>query len=366
VTAKDAEIGTLLDRVLTTFTGTGMAWALLRGRADLAVPGGDVDLLVAAAHQPVAEEVVFELGGVPRPEPRYPWHRMYVFDVPGPAAGLKLDIVNHLVYNRELQIASGLEEGCLQRRVQDGPLFLLSPTDTFWTILLHCVLDKQWVKEGRADELSAVVDHLDRPSPGEEFFGSLCPSDWSPERAVDCVVRRDWQSLSRLGSQIVSVRRAQMSTPATRDRVGPAAFREAQRKLVGKAVTRTARTTATGAAYFKAWRALGLVAVPDVIDVVEEARVDATVIGLTRRPGRCDVVLMVDDGQLARLLPTLATRYRPVAGAWRRLRAGGLESVRLVPASERPAERPDSADQTETSLLLPGREYCRLALASSG
>lgn len=74
--------------------------------------------------------------------------------------------------------------------------------------------------------------------------------------------------------------------------------------------------------------------------------------------------MVVEDHQLQRLLPVMGEHYRLLAGVWRRLRALGLESVRLVPASELSlAERPDR-DPIEPSLPLPGRSHCRLALSS--
>jgi len=348
LTAQGGEVSTLLDRVLNTFTDSGVEWALLRGRSELST-GRDVDLLVASAHLPVADEVIFALGGVPLPQRRYPWHRMYVLDVPGAGPNLKLDLVDRLIYSRELQITSDLERGCLERRVIDGPLVLLSPTDAFWTILLHCVLDKRFVKEDRADELIARVDDLDRPSPGEEFFGSLCPPDWSPERAVDCVVRRDWGPLGPLGSRILSLRLAEMPTPS-------------RHRLIDRAMRR-ASIAATGASYRKVWRALGLGVVPDVFDLVEEALVDATVIELRRRPGRCHVVLAVEDHQMPRLLPVMRGHYRSQSGLWRRLGARGLESVRIVPASKLPLAERAGGEPRGPSLPLPGRSHLRLALS---
>lgn len=361
LTAQDAQVHALLDRVLTTFTDSGVAWALLRGRSELGTRR-DVDLLVAAAHLPVAEEIVFELGGVPLPQRRYPWHRMHVLEIPGAGPNLQLDIVDHLIYSRELQIASDLERGCLERRRRDGLLFLLSPTDAFWTILLHCVLDKRHVREDRADELLSFVDDLESPSPGEEFFETLCPPGWSAEQAVECVERRDWQPLGSLGERILSLRMAETSTPDASD---PIATNEAPRRLVDKVVRRASRV-ATGAVYRKGWRALGLGVIPDIFDFVEEALVDATVIELRRRPGRCDVVLVVEDRQLQRLLPVMRLHYRPLAGVWRRFKAFGLECVRLVPASELSLAEHPNGEPREPSLLLPGRRYCRLALSPPG
>lgn len=359
MTEQGTEVRTLLDRVLTTFTSSGVEWALLRGQAELAT-GRDVDLLVSAAHLPTAQEIIFELGGTPQPQLKYPWHRMYLLHVPGAETWLKLDIVDQLIYSRELLIGSGLERGCLERRVSEPPLFLLSPTDAFWTILLHCVLDKREVREHRTDDLTARVDRLDRPSPGEQFFASVCPTGWSPDRAVDCVARRDWQALGQLGSEVLSLRLAQTSAPRARNAPGPVDLPEKLLNVVDRAVRKASRT----AVYPKAWRALGLAAVPDVFDVVEEAAVDATVVELRRRPGRCDVVLVVEDHEMTRLLRVMRGRYRPLAGVWRRLGAGGLESIRLVPASELSATRPPDGEPRLSSMPLPGRSHCRLATPS--
>lgn len=360
MTEHGTEVRALLDRVLTAFTRSGVEWALLRGQAELAT-GRDVDLLVSSRHLAAAREIIFDLGGTPLPQLKYPWHRMYLLDVPGTETKLKLDLVDQLLYSRELRIDSNLERGCLERRVSESPLFLLSPTDAFWTILLHCMLDKQEVKEHRADELTSRVDQLDRPSPGEQFFASMCPAGWSPDRAVDCVVRRDWQALGGLGSRMLSLRRAETPAPPARNAPGPEAWRETLLRVVDRGM----REASTTAVYPQAWRVLGLAGVPDVFDLVEEAEVDATVIELRRRLGRCDVVLVVEDHDLPRLLPVMRGHYRPLAGVWRRLGAGGLESIRLVPTSERSPATPRDGQPRVPSLPLPGRSHCRLATPTS-
>ena len=362
LTAQSGEVSTLLNRVFTSFADSGVAWALLRGRSELAT-GRDVDLLVAAAHLPIAEEVIFGLGGAPLPQRRYPWHHMYIIDIPGRGPNLKLDIVTQVIYSRELLIASELERGCLERRIIDDGLYCLSATDTFWTILLHCVLDKRHVKQDRADELVSRVGDLERPSPGEDFFASLCPADWSPERAVDCVVRHDWQPLGDLGSQILAPRLAAISSPPASDAPHPTSASRKPRRLVDR-VARRASDAATGAMFRKAWRGLGLGVVPHVFDIVEESRVDATVVELRRRPRRCDVVLVVENDQLPALLPVLLRDYRHVGGVWRRFASGALESVEIVAASELSLGAGPSSDPREPFLLLPGRTHCRMALSS--
>jgi hypothetical protein len=230
--------------------------------------------------------------------------------------------------------------------------------------LLHCVLDKRHVKQDRADELLARVGDLTRPSAGEEFFASLCPPGWSPDRAVDCVVRGELQPLGLLGSEMLSRLLTETSPPAAAGEAEPVAFEQAPRRLVDK-VRRRATDAATGAAYRKVWRGLGLGVVPHIYDLVEEARIDATVTELRRRPGRCDVVVAVTDDQLPRLLPEMRRHYRPLGGVWRRVGRAGLESVRLVSASELSLTERPTGEPDEVSLPLPDRRHLRMALSSS-
>lgn len=195
----------LIDAVFAALDGRGVRWSLLRGFADLENLSRDLDLLVAAEDLPAFEEVVVALGGVRLPRWLQGWHRFYWFRPPALSRpGLTLDVVTALTYGRGGRLPTDLAPGCLERRVQRGGRYQLSPTDTFWTVLLHCLLDKGEVKQRRALELTDALPTLVRPSDGEAVVGQVCPDGWSPDRLVACVRDGDWASLNRLARSLAS------------------------------------------------------------------------------------------------------------------------------------------------------------------
>jgi hypothetical protein len=340
----------LLRRVLAALDDTEVRWVLLRGRAGLALPGRDVDLLVSADDLGSLEDVVFDHGGMALPRSMHPWHRFYVLEDPQSGNSIKLDVVSQLVFSRELRIASGLESTCLERRRREDGLYVLDPTDMFWTVLLHCVLDKQEVNQRRASELEAAVHVVNRPSPGEAFFEGLCPPGWSADRAVEAVRGRDWDSLALLGRQVVS-------------RPMPS---EVRRTAAIGAAPRTMARAMARVIYPTVWRAAGLGATPQVLDVVDAVSVDATVVGLSRRPGVCEVSLLVPDEQKERLVAALQRkRYRYAAGGWNRVTKSGLERVRVFSAAQLPLPARAMEDIRSSSSPMHRRTHCRRASAGA-
>ena len=255
--SEPAPVGGEHDLTAAVFDGldrAGVRWALLRGRSTLGEPGGDVDLLVAAEDLDSFEDVVFELGAFVLPRMRVPtswsravlrhsWHRFYVVSTPSSGVSLKLDVVTQLVYNKQKKLVSELEDGCLARRVEDGGVHVLDPTDHFWTVLLHCLLDKRHVAPHRAAELESVVTQVVRPSAGEEFFDSLCPPGYSADEAVAQVLDRDWEALTRGGTTDPVPRRGvcQRGIGDVRSRSGDAAAPRRSRPGCATPGARTAR-----------------------------------------------------------------------------------------------------------------------------
>lgn len=327
--------GVGVGRLFAALESIGVRWALLRGRDGLCSSARDVDLLVARDQLSSFEDVVFALGGVALPARMHPWHRFYVFDDPASGERVKLDVVTELVYRRDRPLHSGLETGCLDRRVRDGDVTVLADTDMFWTVLLHCLLDKQAINERRRGELEATVDGVVRPSPGEAWFETLCPPGWTVERVLATVRARDWDSLVGLGRQIVAA-------PAHAQRSSGSAPVETNKTLP---VLREARSVATSsrrgaadlarAAYPVLWRRAGLGASPGVLDLAESSAVDLLVTSLARWPGMVDVDVLVGESQARTLLEALRDhRYRRLGGRWTRLTAKGTERVRVVTSAD--------------------------------
>jgi thymidylate kinase len=352
--------------VFAALDGIGVRWALLRGRDGLETSVRDVDLLVDREHLSSFEDVVFALGGVALPARMHPWHRFYVLDDPSFGNGLKLDVVTELVYHRDRPLHSRLEEGCLDRRVKDGDVTVLADTDLFWTVLLHCLLDKQAVNERRRAELLATVDRVVRPSPGEEWFDTLCPAGWTAGRVLESVRSRDWDSLVGLGRRMAS---AGLPTPESTDsgrsetRDAPPAVRQARSIAASSRRWTTALARAT---YPVLWRRAGLGASPRLLDVAERAAVEVLVTRLSRWPGIVEVDVLVEDSQLATLLDALRRRgYRRLGRGWTLLTAAGTERVRAVSSADLEMSPREWEELRTSSSPMYQRVHCRRAASGT-
>lgn len=337
----------LLDQLFRSLNEGGVCWSLLRGGVNLG-RGHDVDLLVLPEHLPAFEEIVFEYRGVMLPANSHPWHRFYL--VPDPAGRtVLLDVVTRLIYNRGLRLDSQLAGGCLARRVRDGEVFVLNPTDTFWTVLLHSLLDKPEVSDYRAAELVSLVEEIRRPSPGEEFVERLCPAGLSADRVIGYVQHRDWASLAALRRALVPGEQVSIARPPKR--------------FWG---LRPALGVAKRSAYQVLWRRAGLGAVPRVVDLVEAARVEATILSVRRRPGLCDVLLLVPEDQQRTLESALrGDRYLAAGGGWSRLTGVGLERVSLRSEPELVASGQSPEQIRDSALPVGGRKHLRRAVPES-
>jgi len=346
--------------VFAALDDIGVRWALLRGRDGLDTSARDVDLLVERDHLSSFEDVVFMFGGVALPARMHPWHRFYLLEDPASGDTVKLDVVTELVYHRDRPLYSGLEGGCLDRRVRDGDVTVLADTDMFWTVLLHCLLDKQAINERRGAELEATVDGVVRPSPGEAWFETLCRADWTVERVFEAVRSRDWDSLVRLGHQIVS---APAAAPASSELNRPAtsAAIPGMRRARSIATSSRRRTADLArAAYPLLWRRAGLGANPGILDVAEASAVDLLVTRLCRRPGRVEVEVLVHEERAETLLDALRRqRYRRLGRGWTRVTGSGTERVRVVSSSDLGISGPDWEDLRRSSSPMYQRVHCR-------
>jgi thymidylate kinase len=360
MTSSVTRTGVRVRSVFAALDSVGVRWALLRGRDGLETSARDVDLLVHRDDLSSLEDVVFALGGVALPARMHPWHRFYVLDDPVSGDGVKLDVVTELVYHRDRPLYSGLEAGCLDRRVQSEDVTVLADTDMFWTVLLHCLLDKQAINERRSAELEATVDRVLRPSPGEVWFRTLCPPGWSVERVLESVRARDWESLVRLGRQIVAA-----PAPATESsgvhRPAPSdPLPGVQQARIIATSSRRRTTDLARAAYPVLWRRAGLGASPGVLDVAEAAAIDLLVTRLSRWPGIVEVDLLVHEGQVTTLLDAMRDhRYRRLGRGWTRVTFRGTERVRVVSSSDLALSPPAWESLRRSSSPMYQRLHCR-------
>ncbi len=213
----------LLAEVFAALDAAEVQWCLLRGESALAVPTGDIDLLVApsqiremeAALAPIAVVPVERWGGV---------HRFFYGYHAASDRWIELDVEPELAFGPHASflvnwmlpsLQAGVAAGCLARRRRSGDVWVLAPDDAFWALLLHCIVDKAAVAErhwGRLTELAAAA------SPSSEFaalVGACCPPGWDAARMIAAAAAGDWDALVQVGAELP--RRATAARPvATR------------------------------------------------------------------------------------------------------------------------------------------------------
>ena len=193
-----------LESLFRALDDEGVVWSLLRGEADLALPEGDVDLLVALEHVPRLRRIAVGLGFAPVPAWGYGSHAFFVSYDAAADLWLKLDVVTELAFGSDYALATGAEAGCLERRQRVDGLPVLSDDDAFWTLLLHRLLDKGDVGSRDAARLPALAERARTDGMLARTVDSLCPPGWSAGRIVAAASKSEWASLAALGPELAA------------------------------------------------------------------------------------------------------------------------------------------------------------------
>ena len=194
----------LLEAVFNAFDQADMHWCVLRGEADLNAPAGDVDLLVARGDIEPTRQVLDELEFVPLPALGRGSHHFFLsYHVPTDQ-WISLDIVTELTYGPYFGVPTHAEAGCLARHQREGGMFVLTPDDGFWTLLLHCLLDKGAFAAHHAEHLQALVDAARPDGPLAQFVNAACPPGWHSDRMMAYVRAGDWVTLTRVASLLAA------------------------------------------------------------------------------------------------------------------------------------------------------------------
>lgn len=195
-------INPALEQAFATLQQHSIRWALLRGEDELAAPSGDVDLLVARADLPRATRVLEQHGFLQVPAWGQGSHTFFFRHEPAIGGWLKLDIVTELAFGPRFNLRTWAEAECLGRRQQDGPLTLLAPDDAFWSLLLHCLLDKGRFASQRAQRLQQLVPEVRLDSTLARLIAHYSPADWTTERLLESVTQGDWLELETLAPSL--------------------------------------------------------------------------------------------------------------------------------------------------------------------
>lgn len=191
----------LLERLATTLDAAELRWALLR--SDRLEPSiGDIDMLVAA---PDLEDVATELrqmGFMELPSHGRGSHRFFLARDPGTGEWANLDLVTDLAYGRWFELRAPVATEVLGRRQRASIGWRLADDDAFWTLLLHCLLDKRAVSARHARRLLALVDASRDDGPVGALLLGLLPDGQGGEQVRAAVRASAWTTLLELGPTV--------------------------------------------------------------------------------------------------------------------------------------------------------------------
>src|SRR5918995_4533189 len=141
-----------------------LRWALLRGADDLALPDGDVDMLVDA-DQEVLSAALTTAGFRRLPARGRGSHRFFFRYDTEQDHWLKLDVLATAEFGEYGEYRTRLAEACLARRHRDGSVSRLHDVDEAWLYLLHLMLDKGGVATEREGAATSAAERADLTGP---------------------------------------------------------------------------------------------------------------------------------------------------------------------------------------------------------
>jgi hypothetical protein len=153
-----------LRQVFAALDQAAITYSLLRGFEELETTAGssEVDLLVAPAHLPALRDALAAQGFAALPAWGHAPHHFFVAYNRSTGAWLKLDVVTDLRYGKPFRtLRLDLRENCLRHRQRREFTFVLSPADEFFTLFLHCLLDKGNFRAARRERLVELYRQME-------------------------------------------------------------------------------------------------------------------------------------------------------------------------------------------------------------
>jgi thymidylate kinase len=193
----------VLESVFDALNLAGVNWCLTRLPSSLSAPTGDIDLLVDRADNARTGRILRTLGfgtlrlwGRPDPE------TFYLLYHPPTGRNLCLHVVTQLSFGTGHSIRTGTAAGCLHRRRKRDAFFEPDPNDAFWTLFLHCLLDKGNVASRYQASLQRLAERVQTDGELARVAEALCPAGWNASRMIDRVRRGDWTLLNGLAQHL--------------------------------------------------------------------------------------------------------------------------------------------------------------------
>jgi hypothetical protein len=189
------EVHTRAAAVFDVLDGASIRWSLLRGEHRLATPPHDVDLLVASYDLDRAADVLAPLGFTRFPTWARGTHQFFVAYDEEYDYWLQLDVVTELAYGPHYCVRTDAASRCLARTVRFDGLRALCADDAFWTLLLHCVLDRGEIPPHQEERLTTLAKSARIDGPLARVVTAAAPAGYSAATALQHVREGEWQAL---------------------------------------------------------------------------------------------------------------------------------------------------------------------------
>src|SRR5215213_5099437 len=204
---KTGDIHPALLEAFEALEHAALRWALLRGADDLALPDGDVDLIVDADEDAVSAALT--TAGFRRLRARgHGSHRFYFRYDTEQDHWLKLDVLGRAEFGEYGEYRSRLAEACLVRRRRDGSVSRLHDVDEAWLYLLHLVLDKGGVATEREVAAMSAAERADLTGPIPALLSRVTGSNVFAAELVRSIREGQFDHLAETAAELRAVWRS--------------------------------------------------------------------------------------------------------------------------------------------------------------
>ncbi len=191
-----------LRQIFAALDGAKITYALLRGFEELAQPAesSEVDVVVAPEHLALLAKTLAAKGFVVLPAWGHAPHFFFVaYDRAG-GSWLKFDVVTDLRYGKPFRtLRVDLLATCLRNRQRREFTYVLSPADEFFTLFLHCLLDKGNFRDARRERLTELCRQMQKDAAMQKCVAEYIARYLAPVLTWDMLAaandQDDWQAL---------------------------------------------------------------------------------------------------------------------------------------------------------------------------
>jgi thymidylate kinase len=192
-----------LRALFGALTEARVSWCLLRGETELDGRSPDIDLLVRRSDLPATTSILARLGFGRLPAWGHGSHSFFVTYHAETDTWLTLDIVTEVIFGAYHTLSTSAVDGLLSRREWRDHAYVLIPSDAFWCLFLHCVLDKERIEARHRPQLQRLAPEARRADP---LGARVCPpGSGIQDRAHELLVyveTGDWGTLEELAPHL--------------------------------------------------------------------------------------------------------------------------------------------------------------------